>query len=262
VRRLGLLLAILALPSGCGGGGGPAAPSGPAQVVDGITGAPVAGGPVSAGPGDPVTVERAGYLRRDTIVPRDAILTLWPVSADEAFVRTLVYSEPGAGNRLLRWPTTTVTVPRDFPADVIAAVQPWVALVPSDAPLMTIRIDPSDPAWAQFTPDTIGFALREVAQSDARIVSVRLVFRSAGAVRVPGSLLHEVGHGLGLGHSARRQDLMFPSTQRATTTFGADERILLTMMYRHRRPGQVAPDNDQALGQAAGAGPTTWTIAH
>jgi len=69
--------------------------------------------------------------------------------------------------------------------------------------------------------------------------------------RRPTALAHEFGHALGLGHSARVQDLMFPSTARTTGVFSADERVLLTMMYIHRRPGQVAPDNDQALGQGA-----------
>ena len=44
---------------------------------------------------------------------------------------------------------------------------------------------------------------------------------------------------------------MFPSTARTTSTFSADERVLLTMMHGHRRSGQVPPDNDQALGAAS-----------
>ncbi|HUG54938.1 MAG TPA: matrixin family metalloprotease [Vicinamibacteria bacterium] len=251
MRRLLLPVALLSLLSACGGGTTTTtAPSAPTQVLDGITGAPVPGEPLEAAPGDRVRVQRAGYLRRDTIVPSDRTITLWPMTVDEAFVRTLVYGEVGAGHRLHRWATDTVPVARDFPAEVIEAVRPWVDLVPSDQPRMTIVVDPGDPLFAQFTPDTIGVAFREIAPADARIVSVRLVFRSADAVRLPGSLLHEVGHGLGLSHSPRRQDLMFPSTARTTTVFSADERVLLSMMYDRRRPGQVAPDDDQALGPA------------
>ena len=86
---------------------------------------------------------------------------------------------------------------------------------------------------------------------DARILSAQLVFKSDRDLRLPGSLAHEVGHALGLQHSTRREDLMFPSTARTSLVFSADERVLLTMMYGHRRPGQMPPDNDQALGQAA-----------
>lgn len=249
------LLVLLPLGCGGGGGGGTSAPSNPValSVIDGVTGAAVAGAPPSARPGDTVAVERAGYLRRDTIVPRDGVLSLWPATVDEAFVRTLVYGEVGARNRLMRWTGTTVPVARDFPADVVEAVRPWVTLTPSDSPALTIAVDPNDSGWAPLAPQAIGFALTQVVDSDAHIISSRLVFRSEAALRLPGSLLHEVGHGLGLSHSARQADLMFPSTARTTTTFSADERVLLTMMYARRRPGQVAPDNDQALGQA-GAG--------
>jgi hypothetical protein len=142
-------------------------------------------------------------------------------------------------------------VPRDFPPDAIAAVQPWVAFVPSDSPVITVEVDPNAPEWAQFSPDTIGFAVRQIADSDAHIVSARLVFRTAADRADPQRFLHEVGHALGLGHSTRLQDLMFPSTARMTSTFSADERVLLTLMYQHRRPGQIAPDNDQALGTAS-----------
>jgi matrixin len=234
----------------CGGSGSGTAPSASVSVIDGVTGSPVAGVTVGARPGDAVTIERAGYLRRDTIVPRDGIVSLWPVTVDETYVRTLVYSDAAIRNRLSRWPGTSITVPRDFPAEVAEVVRPWVMMVPSDAPGVTIIVDPSHPGFAQFPPDTIAFALRQISDADARILSAELIFKSEADRRRPGSLAHEVGHALGLQHSLRREDLMFPTTARTTTTFSADERVLLTMMYAHRRPGQVAPDNDQAFGQA------------
>jgi hypothetical protein len=247
--RLVLLLPLLPL-AGCGGGGGSAAPSASVSVVDGVTGSAATGASVSGRPGDSVTIERIGYLRRDTVVPRDGVVSLWPITVDETYVRTLVYAESALRNRLVRWPGRTITVPRDFPSDVADAVRPWVTLVPSDTPQVTIVIDPSNPTFAQYPPDVIGVTLSQVAEADAHFISSQIVFKTEADRRLPGSLAHEFGHALGLNHSARQQDLMFPTTARTTTVFSADERVLLTMMYAHRRPGQIAPDNDQALGQA------------
>jgi Matrixin len=247
--RLVLFLPLLPL-AGCGGGGGSAAPSASVSVVDGVTGAATAGTNVGGRPGDSVTIERAGYLRRDTVVPRDGVVSLWPITVDEGYVRTLVYAESALRNRLVRWPGTTITVPRDFPSDVADAVRPWVTLVPSDTPQVTIVIDPSNPGFAPYPPDVIGVTLSQVADADAHFISSQIVFKTEADLRRPGSLAHEFGHALGLNHSARPQDLMFPTTGRTSLTFSADERVLLTMMYAHRRPGQIAPDNDQALGQA------------
>ena len=79
---------------------------------------------MTARPGDTATVERAGYLRRDTIVARDGVISLWPVTLDETFVRTLVYSDTVIHNRLSRWPSASITVPRDFPPEVAENVRP------------------------------------------------------------------------------------------------------------------------------------------
>jgi hypothetical protein len=251
VRRLVLISCMLGSLLALGCGGGSTSPStANVAIVDGVTGAAV-GGAITGNTGDAVTVERSGYLRRDTLVPRNGTISLWPQTVDEAFVRAIVYSDAVGRGRLERWPTTTIQVTRDFPPAAIESVRLWVAFVPSDSAAITVTVDPNAPEWAQFPPDTIGFAVREIADSDAHIVSARLVFRSQADRADPPRFLHELGHALGLGHSARLQDLMFPSTARTTSTFSADERVLLTMMYTRRRSGQVPPDNDQALGTAS-----------
>jgi hypothetical protein len=249
--RRAVVLLLLPFAACGGGGGGGTSPSVSAALIDGVSGAAIAGAAVSARPGDSVTVERAGYIRRDTIVPGDNVISLWPSTVDESYVRTLVYSEAALRNRLIRWTSPTIAVPRDLPSDIADQVRPWVTLVPSDTPAVTIVVDPADPAFAPYPPDVIGVTLSQIADADAHFISSRIVFKSEADVRRPGALAHEFGHALGLGHSPRVQDLMFPSTARTTTVFSADERVLLTMMYTHRRPGQVAPDNDQALGPGA-----------
>lgn len=244
---------FVVLLAGCGGGGGGVVttPSVSSRVIDGVTGATLADAAAGAHPGETITVQHAGYLRRDTIVPLDGLISLWPVTVDETYVRTLVYSQAMLRNRLARWATTTIPVPRDFPSEVTEAVRPWVTLVPSDAPAVTITVDPQDPGFDPLPPDTIAFAFTQVSDADAHILSTRLVFRAERDMRNPGNLLHEMGHGLGLQHSPRLSDLMFPSEARASIVFSADERVLLTMMYGHRRPGQIAPDNDQSIGPAS-----------
>ena len=251
MRRAAALLLLLPFGACGGGGGGSTTPSASAALVDGVSGGAIAGAAVSARPGDSVTVERTGYIRRDTIVPRDNVISLWPSTVNEAYVRTLVYSETALRNRLVRWPGTTIAVPRDLPPEIAELVRPWVTLVPSDTPAVTIVVDPADPAFAPYPPDVIGVTLSQIADSDAHFISSRIVFKSEADRRRPSALAHEFGHAMGLGHSERPQDLMFPTTARTTAVFSADERVLLTMMYTHRRPGQVAPDNDQALGQGA-----------
>ena len=250
-RALSLLLLLPLAACGGGGGAGSTNPSATVSIVDGASGATITTAAANARPGDAITVDRGGYLRRDTIVPRDNVIHLWPVTVDEAYVRTLVYSEAALRNRLVRWPGTTITVPRDLPPEIADLVRPWVTLVPSDTPAVTIVVDPADPAFAPYPPDVIGVTLSQIADSDAHFIASRMVFKSEADRRRPSALAHEFGHALGLGHSERVQDLMFPSTARTTAVFSADERVLLTMMYTHRRPGQVAPDNDQALGQGA-----------
>jgi hypothetical protein len=90
-------------------------------------------------------------------------------------------------------------VPRDLPADIADLVRPWVTLVPSDTPAVTIVVDPADPAFAPYPPDVIGVTLSQIADSDAHFLSSRIVFKSDADVRRPGALAHEFGHALGLG---------------------------------------------------------------
>ena len=251
MRRAAALLLLLPLAACGGGGGGDHTPFGLGLARRRRLRRRDRGGRGQRAPGDSVTVERAGYIRRDTIVPRDNVISLWPSTVNEAYVRTLVYSETALRNRLVRWPGTTITVPRDLPAEIAELVRPWVTLVPSDTPAVTIVVDPADPASRRSRRTSSAFTLSQIADSDAHILSSRSSSSRRRTCAGPAPWPTSSATPSASATASAPQDLMFPSTARTTTVFSADERVLLTMMYTHRRPGQVAPDNDQALGQGA-----------
>jgi hypothetical protein len=62
-----------------------------------------------------------------------------------------------------------------------------------------------------------------------------------------------MGHVMGLGHSPSTRDVMTPGAGPGTRVaeFQPDEATCLTMMYFHRRAGNVMPDRDPALGTRA-----------
>ncbi len=239
-------------------GGHSAAPTTPATptpppgglailALDGITGGPVAAtGPASGAAGANLELSAPGYLLRRTTVPADGRIFLWPATVDEAYVRRIVYETWSFSGvqRLYRWSRTALTITPGVPAASIAEIASTGAISLTDsasAPDIEVRVDPSDPdlvGYLGFTRcNTRGYAIDHC----------KVVLRDQGVLRSTVTT-HELGHCLGLGHSARPEDLMNPAARIAALT--ADERVLVAMMYVRRRPGNAPPDDDQSLGPA------------
>jgi hypothetical protein len=277
-RRAALL--ILLSVTGCGGGGGPTAPSNvpvtaptpapaptpvPAPVIrDGWTeeGVTAEVNPPAPSIGTVMTVQAPGFLVREQRFDGSPIF-LWP--SDENYVRQLVYDwdfDDGV-RRLVRWPRGfTVSLDGDLSTDpaVVAKTQEVVAEITALTGLpitigpggeVTILINPAvldDGAIAQTT-----FGARGAAITDARVEFADRQEISGGAGSdYRNTLLHEMGHVMGMSHSASDRDVMTPAQGPGTKEghYQRDEATCLHMMYVHRQPGNLLPDRDAALGTA------------
>jgi matrixin len=254
------LLPLLALGlAGCGGSS-PTAPSSPPPIqpvqvhaFDGWTGQPVAAAvsPSDPMPGATVTAMAGGYLPRvQTAAPQ---LFLWP--GDEAYVRALVYGQLTQTHPLLRWTASgfTLTVPPEA-ADVAAVADEVsqttglrVGLGPGGE--VSVAVDPTDPVFAG---TTYGAATYLTVSGDV-ITSARIVYRRQSGLDGPGRLLHEVGHAVGLEHSTDADDVMHAIFHPEATSYTPRERVALRLMYRHRAPGNAAPDTEPGTRAAGGS---------
>jgi hypothetical protein len=100
------------------------------------------------------------------------------------------------------------------------------------------------------------------------IVSARVAFKTRQEIsggrrsEYRNTLLHEMGHVMGLGHSPSDHDVMRPQTGSGSKEahFQEGEATCLRMMYLHRKAGNLPPDRDVALGAAAAAVTRTVVI--
>jgi hypothetical protein len=94
------------------------------------------------------------------------------------------------------------------------------------------------------------WAYTKLEVSGGTITRARIVFRDADVAASLGgqnTLLHEVGHAIGLGDSAFYYDVMYPThATDASRKFLTRETVILKMMYRERNAGNLYPDRDPA----------------
>jgi len=271
-KRFCLALGLAAV--GCGGGGGsptsatlPPAPT-PLQVsvFDGWTGQPVTAAisPQSPLPGATLTAVAGGYLPR--VQTAASQLYLWP--AEDEYVRALVYSE--FSNKLLnKWPDG-FTIGLDaalFDDEDVHAVADETAAEVSRVTGLRVVVGRTGAVTVTLDPDdghilaNEALAYTTVSSQANRIVSSRIVFGerkyimgAGGAVVKRNTLLHELGHAIGLGHSLSSDDVMCPSwPRRNERTYSPGEEVSLRLMYRYRAPGNAAPDREAGIAAAAGA---------
>ena len=273
-------LPILLCVTGCGGGGGSSAPSNvpvaaptptpaptpaPALITrngwteEGVT-ADVA--PPSPAVGTAVTVQAPGFLVREQRFDGTPLF-LWP--SEEAYVRQLVYDWEFSDGifRMIRWTQPfTVSLDGDLATDpaVVAKAEEVTAHITQITGL-PIAVGPGGPVKILINPailDEGAIAKTLLTSRGAAITEATIEFADRQEVSggsgsdYRNTLLHEMGHVMGLAHSASNRDVMTPAEGPGTKegVFQTQEATCLHMMYAHRQPGNLPPDRDAALGTA------------
>jgi len=283
MRKTIAALALVAL-SACGGGGSnnptplpsasAAPPSGAPTFLDGTTGATVAAqvAPASPANGQPVTVTAAGYLTRRQIFT-GAPFQLW--RATEDYVHEFAFTEFSDGSfRTTKWAQPfVITLEGDLAANaaVVAKMREVMAEVERTTGMVVrigtgggvvIRIDPD----LLETEDAVGLASMSfqgasVVSAELSFVSLAELLGTAGADHA-NTLLHEMGHALGLDHSKDLRDVMTPGSGPGSRVgvYQEGESTALRMIYVHRSAGTYFPDRDPGVSAASTARPVRTVI--
>lgn len=284
MRKALAVSALLAL-SACGGGSNaptPVASSGPPPTtlsptptfLDGVSGAPVGAQITPAAPtnGQAVTVTAPGYLTRRQLFT-GAPFQLWRAAED--YVHEFVFTEFTDGSfRTTKWAQPfVITLDGDLATndavvaktrEVMAEIQrtTGMAVTLGAGGAVVIKIDPD----VLETHDAVGLA--RMRYQGANVVGAELIFASrseiVGSARADyaNTLLHEMGHALGLDHSKDTRDVMTPTTGPGSRvgTYQEGESAALRMMYVHRSAGTYFPDRDPGVAAASSARPVRTVI--
>ncbi|HET6899632.1 MAG TPA: hypothetical protein VFK70_14850 [Vicinamibacteria bacterium] len=275
-----------ALAGACGGGGGaapstPTAPATPAPtptpvltVADGWTHAAVTGeaNPPAPSVGARLSVRAPGYLFREQLFTGSPVY-LWP--EEEDYVDALVYQEFTDGSfRMVRWPAPfTITLDGDLASNepIVAKVREVAGEI-KRATGLDLSVGPGGACVIALNSNITGtenaVGLAELSYQGPNIVRAQVTFTNRGEITGGGgseyrnTLLHEMGHVMGLLHSLRDDDVMTPGQGPGTRVaqYQPHEAATLHLMYAHRTAGNRRPDKDTALGATAAGVPRNTVI--
>jgi hypothetical protein len=207
------------------------------------------------------------YLFREQLFS-GATVYLWP--EEEDYVDALVYQEFTDGSfRMTRWPGPfTITLDGDLgDSEPIVGKVREVAAEIKRVTGLDLSVGPGGACVIALnsnivaTEDAVGVA--HLSFQGANIVRAEVSFSNRGEITGGGgsdyrnTLLHEMGHVLGLLHSLRDDDVMTPGRGPGTKVaqYQPHEAAALHMMYAHRTAGNRHPDKDAALGATSTAVP-------
>jgi hypothetical protein len=226
--------------------------------------------------GSPMEITAPGTLERQTLLRSSTpVLSLWPRTStsglDEEYTRQIVYTwdknaGPGASPLYRLSGTQAVLVPSAAlmgDSRVVAAHQhaanevnaaaagsvrySVAAQAPPGAVVINTVLDPSDQGCKDRVLAFTSIRLRNTGE----ISSAKIVFCNEGSTR-DGTVVHEVGHSFGMGHSPDPNEVMHAyKLQRQPLGFGARESLVMRLMLQ-RRGGNRFPDNDRGVTATGG----------